>query len=124
MEQERLLHDPDNSNPTLIEDINGPDNHSNRDSQASSSIGFFDSVSQQRSNPRCNNSPPALDNLTPGSIVKSEKSAKSGYSSNHSNQQYLKLYNEESDHQNKELKNKNNLVGSRSELSLQKAVKR
>lgn len=106
MEQERLIEDVldadiSNTNLTQVDDCNEDD----AKSRESSSIGIFDSVSQQKSNSY--HSPVE----TPGSIVKSEKSY----------QQYTKLHNEESDNQ---LKNRRKFVGSRSELSLQKNRKK
>jgi len=76
MEQERLILDPDVSIPDLAVNEDPPFG-------SQSSVGIFDSVSQQRSNKQ---SPEA----TPGSIVQSERSV-------HSNQVYTKLNNDDDD---------------------------
>lgn len=76
MEQERLILDPDVSIPDLAVNDDDPSVGGSQ-----SSVGIFDSVSQQQSNKQ---SPDA----TPGSIVQSERSV-------HSNQVYTKLNNED-----------------------------
>jgi len=79
MEQERLILDPDVSIPDLA--VNDEPSVGSQ-----SSVGIFDSVSQQRS---IKQSPDA----TPGSIVHSERSI-------HSNQVYTKLNNDDDDFNN------------------------
>lgn len=98
MEQERLILDADTSNQEL--------NLEASTKSSETSIGIFDSVSQQKQL----SSPVTAGLETPGQ----ESCRGSGFSSN---QNYTKLYNEESDRNNKRF-----LVGSRSQLSLPNAI--